>query len=91
MRSVQKFASLCIIVLALGLMGQAQECSDLKSLMPKIDEIFGAKKGSKLYISNLSFMDADTKDTMAVGDGELINQAVEKGMNLLASQDPGTW
>jgi hypothetical protein len=90
MRSVRKLVNLCIIVLAVGLMGQAQNCGDLSQLMPQLDKLFGSGsgKGSKVYISNLSFLDVDSKSVMGAGDAELINAAVEEGMKKLAQQEP---
>jgi hypothetical protein len=89
MRSVRIWVNLCIIVFAAGLMGQAQNCGDLSNLMPQLDKLFGSGgKGGKVYISNLSFLDVDSKSVMGAGDAELINAAVEEGMKKLAAQEP---
>lgn len=88
MRIVRQLSRLWIVLLAVGLMGQAKNCSDLSQLIPDIDKMFGAKQGQKVYISNLSFLDAETKSVMVAGDAELINGAVEEGMKALAAQDP---
>ena len=76
------------VLLSLFLMGQSQNCGKLDDTIKSLlDDKFGAKQGAKIYISNLSFMDAESKSVMVAGDAELINTAVEDGMKSLAAQD----
>ncbi|HXO73533.1 MAG TPA: hypothetical protein VN838_31655 [Bradyrhizobium sp.] len=80
--------SLVVVGFAVLLMGQAKNCGDLSSIIPQLDNLFAqGQKGSKIYIANLSFLDATTHSTMAAGDTDLINTAVEEGMKTLANQD----
>lgn len=89
MRTARILRNLVIVGLSVLFMGQARNCNDLSTLIPEIDKLFApGQKGSKVYISNLSFLDVDSKTTMIAGDAELINQAVEEGMKTLAQQDP---
>ncbi len=81
--------SLFILASSVLLMGQANNCGDLSKIIPEIEKLFGSgTKGGKVYISNLSFLDVDSRSVMASGDAELINAAVEQGMKTLAQQEP---
>lgn len=89
MMTLRNIGSLFALNLATLLMGQASGCPDLNSLMPKIDSIFASNSSTnKIYIANLSFLDADSKSVMPAGDAELINEAVDDGMKTLSTQNP---
>lgn len=75
------------VALAVMLMGQAGNCP---LDMQKINDLIGgggSKPNAKIYIANLSFMDADTRSVMAPGDADLINDAVLAGMQALSQAD----
>jgi len=77
------------IILALGLMGNQGDCkidSKLIDVAKNALNPTGSKK--KIYISNLSFLDSQTRTVLIVGDAQLINETVEDGMKTLAQQDP---
>lgn len=90
MYRVAGFLKACVLVLAVGLMGQQSNCKDLNSLLPQIDKLFsqgtGGGASSKVYIANLSFMDAETRSVL-IG-GEALNDVVQNAMQNLAAADP---
>jgi hypothetical protein len=89
MRIAKVFRSLFIVGAAVLLMGQAKNCPDLGTLIPQLENLIApGQKGAKVYIANLSFLDATTHTILAAGDAELINKAVEEGMTTLSQQDP---
>jgi hypothetical protein len=89
MRVARTLRNLVIVGFSVLLMGQAKNCGDLSSLMPEIEKMFNSGgKSQKIYIANLSFMDAASKSIMGAGDAELVNTAVEEGMKTLSQQEP---
>jgi hypothetical protein len=78
-----------ILMLSVLLMGQAQNCGDLNQYLSKLQNLFGSgSSGGKVYISNLSFLDANSKSVFVGGNAELINTAVSGGMKDLADKEP---
>jgi hypothetical protein len=84
---IKNFVSLAVVFLMTAIMGQANNCANIQDILPKLDTVFQPNAGSKIYISNLSFLDAKTRSVMAAGDAELLNEAVKDGMSTLANTD----
>lgn len=80
-----------VIVLSLGLMGQASNCKEFKTVLDVFDKSMqpsgGGGGNNKVYIANLSFMDTETKSVLNLGDAEPLNEAVQAGMTALAAAD----
>jgi len=70
-------------------MGQ-DDCGFDQTVKQMIDQKFKPSTGnSQVYITHLTFMDADTKSIMAQTEAaELINKAVVDGMNLAKNTNP---
>jgi hypothetical protein len=92
MSRMNKFIKFLVVVCAIGLMGQANNCKELNTILPKLGDIFQPGSGStgnaKIYIANLSFMDTETKSVANIGDAEPLNEAVLAGMKAISASDP---
>ena len=72
------------------MMGQQDQCKLDDTINQMIGQKFKpAQPGASVYVTHLTFMDADTKTMMAQTDAaELINKAVVDGMQLAKNTNP---
>jgi len=73
------------------IMGQQNQCQIDQTINKLIGQKFGGTSNSqgKIYVTHLTFMDADTKTTMGQTEtAKLINKAVVDGMQLAKNGNP---
>ena len=85
MNKAKKCLKLIFIMLTLCFLMAQNDCQLDEQILKLIDSSFSSSGiNNKIYISNLSFLDVETKSILAIRSASQINEVVQEGMHTLA-------